>query len=140
MSAVQVQVSLTAVNDAPTLTSMAATVATVNEDTQATITLANLQAQGNEADVDGTVTAFVVKAVSTGTLLIGTSAGAATAWAAGTNDTVDATRSAFWTGATNANGRNAFTVTAKDNGGLGSTTSAVQVQVSLAAVNDAPVL
>ena len=106
--------TVNSVNDAPTLTSMAATVATVNEDTQATITLANLQAQGNEADIDGTVTAFVVKSVSTGTLLIGTSAAAATAWAAGTNDTVDATRSAFCTGAPNANGTlNAFTVTAR---------------------------
>ncbi len=133
-------INITAVNDAPTLTTMAAPVVSVNEDAQATITLANLQAQGNEADVDGTVTAFVVKTVSSGTLLIGTSAGTATAWAAGTNDTVDATRQAYWTAAPDANGTlNAFTVVAKDNGGLESA-APVQVQVSVTAVNDAPVV
>src|SRR6476469_4531213 len=138
---VQVTVNVTAVNDAPTLTAMASTVVTVAEDTQATITLADLKAQGNEADVDGTVDAFVVKAVSSGTLLIGTTAGTATAWVAGTNDTVDATRSAFWTGALNANGTlSAFTVVAKDNGGLESTSGAVQVTVNVTAVNDAPVI
>src|SRR5262245_52609902 len=96
---------------------------TVNEDTQAKITLANLQTAGNEADIDGTVTAFVVKAVSSGTLLIGTSAATATAWAARTNDVIDGTRQAYWTGASNANGTlNAFTVVARDNGGLESVT------------------
>src|SRR6476469_10011183 len=119
---------------------MASTVVTVAEDTQATITLADLKAQGNEADVDGTVDAFVVKAVSSGTLLIGTSPGTATAWVAGSNDTVDATHQAYWTGGLNANGTlNAFTVVAKDNGGLQSA-SPVQVQASVTAVNDAPTL
>ncbi|NPC58853.1 beta strand repeat-containing protein, partial [Caenimonas soli] len=133
-------INVTAVNDAPTLTTMAAPVDTVNEDTQVEVTFAEIAAQGDEADVDGTVTAFVVKAVSSGTLLIGTSAGTATAWAAGSNDTVDATQKAYWTGAANANGTlNAFTVVAKDNGGLESATP-VQVQVSVTAVNDAPVL
>lgn len=133
-----VTITVTGTNDKPTLTSFAAAVDTVNEDTQVQITLAELKAQGNEADVDGTVDAFVVKAVSSGTLLIGTSAGTATAWVAGTNDTVDATRQAYWTGASNANGTlNAFTVVAKDNGGLESTTGVVQVQVNVTAVNDA---
>ena len=129
----------TAVNDTPTLSTMASAVATVNEDTQTTITLADLKAQGDEADVDGTVAAFVVKAVSSGTLLIGTSAGTASAWAAGTNDSIDATNNVYWTGAANANGTlNAFTVVATDNAALQSGT-AVQVQVAVTAVNDAPV-
>ena len=116
--AVQVQVTVTGVNDIPTVTTMAAPVDTVAEDTQVQITFAEIAAQGNEADVDGTVTAFVVKGVTTGTLLIGTNAGTATAFVAGVNDTIDATRSAFWTGASNANGTlNAFTVVAKDNVG-----------------------
>src|SRR5439155_1275359 len=127
-------VTVTPVNDAPTLSAFAAPVVTVNEDTQATITLTDLKTQGNEADVDGTVDAFVVKAVSSGTVLIGTSAGTATVWAAGTNDTVDATHQAYWTGPLNANGTlNAFTVVAKDNGGLQSA-SPVQVQASVTAV------
>src|SRR6266436_515622 len=134
-----ITINVTPVNDAPTLTVFAAPVVTVNEETQATITLTDLKAQGNEADVDGTVDAFVVKAVSSGTLLIGASAGTATPWAAGTNDTVDATHQAYWTGALNANGTlNSFTVVAKDNGGLQSA-SPVQVQASVTAVDDAPV-
>src|SRR4051812_27752928 len=89
---------------APTLTAMASVVASGNEDAQIAVSFEQLAAQGNEADVDGTVTAFVVKAVSTGTLKIGTSATAATAWAVGSNDVVDATRQAYWTPAANANG------------------------------------
>src|SRR5204863_4089429 len=90
--------AVTPVNDAPTLTTFAAPVATTSEDTQVQISLADLKAQGNEADVDGTVDAFVIKVVSTGSLKIGTSAGTATAFVAGSNDTVDATHNAYWTG------------------------------------------
>ena len=114
--------SVTAVNDIPTLSSFAAVIDTTNEDTEVELTLAELKAQGNEADVDGTVDAFVVKSVTSGTLKIGTSAGTATAWAAGTNDTIDATNHAYWTPDLNANGtQNAFAVVAKDNSGAEST-------------------
>src|SRR6185369_7369523 len=110
-TAVQTQVQVNAVNDAPTLTSFAAAIDTTNEDTEVELTFAELAAQGNEADVDGTVTAFVVQAVSTGT-----SPGTATAFAVGTNDTIDATNNAYWTPAQDANGAlNAFTVKAQDN-------------------------
>ena len=130
-----VTLAINDVNEAPTFTSMAAVVASGNEAAETVITLANLKAQGNEADPDagGTVDAFVVKAISTGTLKIGADSGSATAWAAGSNDVVDATHIAYWTGASQANGTlNAFTVVAKDNAGLLST-SPVQVQVALAA-------
>jgi hypothetical protein len=81
----------------------------------------------------------VVQAVTSGTLLIGTSAGTATAFAVGTNDTIDATNNAYWTGAPDANGTlGAFTVVARDDLGAESTTP-VQVQVSVTAQNDAPV-
>jgi Ca2+-binding RTX toxin-like protein len=137
-TAVQAQVSVTAVNDIPTFTVFTTTVATGNEDNQITITFIDLQTQGNEADVDGTVDAFVIKAVSTGTLLIGVDAAHASAWNASTNNTVDATHQAYWTPVANANGTlNAFTAVAKDNGGLESLT-AVQAQVSVTAVNDIP--
>ncbi len=95
-----VAITVNPVNDAPTLTSFAAVVDTTNEDTEVEITFADLAAQGDEADVDGTVDAFVVQSVASGTLKIGTSAGTATAWAAGTNDTIDATNHAYWTPAT----------------------------------------
>ena len=134
-----VTITINGNNDAPTLTAMAAVVDTVNEDTRVEVTFTEIAAQGNEADVDGTVVAFAVKAVSSGTLLIGATAGTATAWVTGTNDTINATNKAYWMGALNANGTlNAFTVVAKDNGGLVSAMP-VQVQVSLTAVNDAPI-
>ncbi|MEX0744915.1 MAG: DUF4347 domain-containing protein, partial [Phycisphaeraceae bacterium] len=127
-------------NNAPTLTTFAAPVDTTAEDTEVEITLAELKAQGNEADVDGTVDAFVVKAVSSGTLRIGATAGTATAWAVGSNDTIDAANNAYWTPASDANGAlNAFTAVAKDNNGAESA-APVQAQVGVTPVNDAPVL
>ncbi|MDP2678795.1 MAG: DUF4347 domain-containing protein, partial [Rhodoferax sp.] len=136
---VTTQVSITAINDAPTLSTFSGAVDSVNEDTQVELILADLKAQGDESDVDGSVSAFVVQAVSTGTLKIGTSAGAATAWAAGSNDTIDATLHAYWTGDQHANGnQSAFTVKAWD-GALASS-AAVQVVVDVAAVNDAPTI
>jgi|GEM_PF-2051375 len=133
VTAVQAKVAVTPINDAPTLTAFAAAVATVNEDSVATITLKQLLDQGNEADVDGTISSFVVKAVSSGSLRIG-----ATAWNAITNNTVDATRIAYWTPALNANDTlNAFTAVAKDDSGAESVT-AIQAKVAVRAVNDAP--
>ncbi len=128
--------SVSGSNTAPTFTSLAGVVESTNEDTGVDITFAEIAAQGNETDVDGTVDAFVVKAVSSGTLTINGSAYAAT-----TNDEITAAKSAFWTPATNANGTlNAFTITAKDDAGDESTTSAVQATVSVTAVNDDPTL
>ena len=127
-------ITVAAANDAPTLTTLG-TLTGGTQDTQKAISFADLQTAGNEADVDGTVTAFVVKAVSTGTLKIGTSADAAAAWAAGSNDTVDPTHSAYWTSAPNASGTlNAFTAVAKDNAGLESS-AAIQASVSVATTN-----
>jgi len=122
------------------LTNFAAVIDTVNEDTEVEITFAELATQGDEADVDGTVDAFVIKAVTTGTLKIGTDAGSATAWAATTNDTINATHHAYWTPASNANGTlNAFTAVAEDDDGAESDT-ARQAQVSVTDVNDIPTL
>ncbi|NTV02983.1 MAG: DUF4347 domain-containing protein, partial [Chlorobiaceae bacterium] len=133
-------VAVTAANDVPTLGGFAAAIDSVNEDTQVELTLAELKAQGDEADVDGTVEAFVVKAVSSGTLKIGASSATASAWESGTNDTVDATHNAYWTSAQDANGTlNALTVVAKDNSGAESMT-ARQATVSVTSVNDAPVM
>ena len=59
-------ITVNAVNDAPTLTSFAAPVETTNEDTPIELAFADLAAQGDEADIDGTVTSFVVQAVTSG--------------------------------------------------------------------------
>jgi hypothetical protein len=133
-------VSITAVNDPPTLTSFASVVETTTEDTEVEITFAELAAQGDAADIDGTVVAFVVNNVATGTLRIGTSAGTATAWAAGTNDTIDATHQAYWTPDSNANGtQNAIDVVARDDLGAEST-SDITAQVEVTPANDPPII
>ena len=124
------------VNDPPTLTTFAAVIDTTDEDTQVELTFAELTAQGNEADVDGTVVAFIVQAVSSGTLKIGANAGVALPFAAETNNTINASTNAYWTPALNANGtRNAFTVLAKDDlGALSTGAVTAQVQVVPAAI------
>ena len=133
--AVPALINVTSVNDAPTLSGFAAPVTTGNKNAQITVKFADLQAQGNEADIDGLTTAFVIKAVSSGTLRIGTSTKTATAWNAVTNNVIDISHSAFWTPTANTKGNiNAFTVVAKDNEGLRSNTP-VQVKVR---VNELP--
>jgi uncharacterized delta-60 repeat protein len=122
------------VNDVPTLTAVT-TFTGATEDTAKTITFADLQTAGNDADTDGTVTGFVVKSVTSGTLTIG-----GQAWNASTNNTIDATHSASWTPAANANSAlEAFKVVALDDQGTESATP-VAVSVTVAAVQDQPVL
>ena len=131
-------INILSVNDAPTLTKLTSVVTNGNEDTRITISMADIATQSNATDVDGTIVGYVVKAVSSGTLLIGTSSGTAVAWTVGTNDTIDATHFAYWTPTLNANGNlDVFTVVAKDNGGLESAT-AIQAKISVANLNDAP--
>jgi len=147
-------INITPVNDAPTLTQFAAPVATGSEDTAIPVTFANLQSQGNQADIDGTVVGFVVKTLAPGTTLsiTNTITGVTTQFAAGTNDLIDATHTANWTAPLNANGiQNAFTVVALDGGvpvqpglltalpALASSTP-VQVQLSVTPVNDIPTI
>ncbi|NTU53949.1 MAG: DUF4347 domain-containing protein, partial [Chlorobiaceae bacterium] len=137
---IQAVINVTAVNDLPVLTTFDAAIVTTSEDTTTTITFDALKAQGDEADVDGTVVAFVVKSLSGGTLKIGLDAASATPWNATTNKTIDAAHTAFWTPAADANGAlNAFTVVAKDDSGAESV-GAVQVRVEITPVNDAPEL
>ena len=62
------------------------------------------------------------------------------AWAASTNDTIDATHHAYWTPAADANGTlDAFAVVARDNLGAESTGN-VTAQIAVTPVNDAPTL
>jgi len=132
-------VTITGTTELPILTAFAEPIVATNEDTAVEITLADLLAQGNEADVDGAVTGFVIKSVTSGSLRIGADAVSPQAWNATTNATVDTDKKAYWTPATNANGTlNAFTAVAKDNNGAESVT-AITATVTVAAVNDAPV-
>ena len=132
----------TTVNTPPTLSTFAAAVDTVAEDTEVELTFAELTAQGNEAGSgSNTVTAFVVKSVSSGALIIGADAAGAQAWAAGSNDVIDASHQAYWTPASNVNGDgiSAFAVVAKDSvQGVSATPIAVAVNVT--PVNDPPVI
>ena len=127
------------VNSRPQLTAFAAAVDTTPEDTEVELTLAELATQGNESDGDGTVNAFIVQAITSGTLKIGTSAATATAFAVGSNDRIDAIRNAYWTPAANIGGNAiaAFTVLAQDNVGDNSNLP-VTATVNVTAVADTP--
>lgn len=129
-------ISITVANDAPTLSSFSTYIDTTAMSTEVEITLAELITQGNEADVDGTVDAFIVQEVSTGTLKIGASSGAAMAYDGSTNNSIDSSKNAYWTSASDATSAitNAFTVKAKDNdnnNNLSNTAVPAQVNVGL---------
>ncbi|MCP4708079.1 MAG: VCBS repeat-containing protein, partial [Planctomycetes bacterium] len=136
------QIDVTPINDPPTLTAFAGAVVTTTEDTEVEITFGELETQGDEADVDGTVVAFVVQSYSesNGTLKIGDDAASATAFAAGSNDTIDLSHQAYWTPDASDNALvNAFDVVAKDNDGDESTVH-VTAQVSITAVPPTPTI
>ncbi|MDM8535267.1 Ig-like domain-containing protein [Desulfobacterales bacterium HSG17] len=135
------QVSITAVNDIPTLTAFSAPVAATDEDTEVEITLTALEARGDEADVDGTVKGFVVKLVKSGSLKIGENVGSAKVFDVLSNNTIDAANKGYWIPAENENGiLNALEVLAKDDGGSVSETTGVLAQISVTDINDIPIL
>lgn len=123
-------------NSPPTLTSFSGPVDTTPPGSTVEIAFDEMAAAANEADSDGTVTSFVVKAISSGTLKLGAPSGTATAFVAGTNDIIDATTRAYWTpppGATSSD-LNAFTVVARDNHAAESAPP-VQVKVGVTAIS-----
>jgi hypothetical protein len=126
-------------NTPPTLSFFNA-IGNPDEETEFAIPLPTLMAQSDADDVDGEVNAFVVQAVtSSGTLSIGENEATASPWAAGSNDLIDTTHTAFWTPNTHINGSAvpAFSVVAQDNAGATSATPVV-VEIMVAPVNDAP--
>ena len=132
--------NVVAVNDPPTLTTFGSSVDTTLEDTEVELTFAEFVAAGDEADADGTVDGFVVQSISSGALRLGNSVGTATAFAAGTNDTINATTNAYWTPALNAEGTlAAFEVVALDNDTAESAPN-VAVAVTVTGTNDDPVI
>ncbi len=127
-------------NDVPTLTTMS-TLTDANQSIPKEITFANLQAAGDEADIDidDNVTSFIVKSVTTGTLKIGADYASAIAFDATTNKEINATNKAYWTATTAGSGINAFTVVAKDNHN-GESTTPIQVKFDVAPDVTAPTL
>jgi VCBS repeat-containing protein len=128
-----VSINVNNVPDPPTLTSISTLNGSV-EDNPTTITYAALAAAANEADSDSPTISFRVEGVSSGTLTKNGSAVSPGTTLLGPGEQL------VWTPAANANGTlAAFSVKAWD-GALVSTTAAVQVNVSVAAVNDPPTL
>ena len=128
VNSTQSNISITSVNDAPTLTSVSVLTGG-REDTALTISHAMLSAAANAADVDGDSLSFRIESVSSGTLTKG-----GTAVSAGTA-ILSSGESLVWTPAADAYGiLEAFTVKAWD-GQLDSTT-AVSVTVSVGSVSD----
>ena len=124
------KVSTTALNHAPTLTTVSALAGGV-EDQDYTITYTALAAAADEADVDGDPLSFRVEAVISGTLTKGgvPVTPGATLLSVGEN--------LVWHPAANANGTlQAFSVRAWD--GQAASAAAVPVSVQVATVNDAP--
>ncbi len=135
-----VRVAIGAVNDPPTLMQFSGPVATGTEDSAIAISFADLLAKGDEADIDSTVTAFVVKEVTAGTLRIGTSEASAAAWDATMNKAITGSLNAYWTPDANAHGpQSAFKAVARDDGNVESVTP-IQAVVTVNPVNDVPTL
>ena len=126
--------AVTNTNDAPTLTTVS-NITGATEDTEHTITYANLMTAANEADIDsGTTIQFKVISVSTGNLKVNGSL-----FAGGSNDTLTSGGELKWTPVQNTNGTiAAFTIKAFDGYLLSAT--AVPVSVNVTPVNDIPVM
>ena len=140
-SATDVPVNVQIDNTAPTLTTIN-TLTNATEDTAFNILYPTLAAAANEADADPSETLnFLISSLSSGSLLLNGLPAVAGTSVFHNGDTLT------WTPPLNANGTlAAFTVRAFDGtalntpaGALASTTS-VQVNVSVAAMNDAPTL
>ncbi|MCP9817415.1 cadherin domain-containing protein [Synechococcus sp. GreenBA-s] len=123
-----VAITVTNVNEAPTLTTVTALTGAVQE-VPFEITYETLAANANENDVDGDTLSFRVEAISTGTL----EKWNGSAWTAATavSTTLATGEKLRWMNALYANGTlNAFTVTAYDSALYSSTPIQVQVTVS----------
>jgi Bacterial Ig domain len=130
------QLSITAVNDAPTLSTVDALIGGV-EDTSKVFTYAELAAAANEVDLDGDPISFRIERIINGTLekQVGAVFQAVQVGANGTLISID--DSFRWRPSANANGLlDAFEVIAVD-ASLASSPPVV-VKINTAAVNDAP--
>ena len=135
-----ISIAVQNVNDAPLFKGFTGAVASGEEDKLTMLSFAKLKALSVIDTAGAAITGYVVKEVNAGTLLIGEQLLTATAWNAETNNTLSAEQRGFWVGDENAQGTiQAFSMVALDSDGLVSATS-VQASITLAAVNDAPVV
>ncbi len=127
-TAIQVNVLVIPDNDAPTLTTVS-TLTGATEDTAFSIPFATLTTAADEADVDNASIYLRIESVTSGTLTVGGTAVTPGSTLLFMADTL------VWTPAANANGTlAAFTIKASD--GLLTSSTAVQVNVSVAAADD----
>lgn len=134
-SNVALSVNVSAINDIPTMTSIANF--TTDEDTDLVITYADLIASADEADVEGSTILFRVMGLSTGAL---TYSGGAIVY--GTT-TVGVGETLTWTPPTNennvTNGGNFSVLTLKAFDGTDESASSVPLTSTVNAINDPPV-
>ncbi|NBX18905.1 MAG: hypothetical protein EBR09_16255, partial [Proteobacteria bacterium] len=136
-TAVPVFISVTPINDNPTLTSVS-TLSGAFEDTFKEISYGELAESANEADVETSFPSFKIESISAGTTLEKRIGLAWTPVIPGAT-IISSGERLQWKGNTNANGvLAAFTIVAFD--GTGSSSTPVQVNIDVAPVNDAPTL
>jgi Ca2+-binding RTX toxin-like protein len=136
VTAATASVTVTPVNDAPTLTTVAPLTGGV-EDTFKEITYDELLAASNAADGDGDALRFLIESVNSGTL----QKSSGTSWSPFTPGTTSLSpgEKLRWQGAQDANGLlDAFSLRVSD-GSLASV-SPIQVRINTAAADDAPQL
>lgn len=139
---VPVSIEIQAVNDAPTITAVTEPYPVVREDGTLELTFDVLKDIVSAQDIDSVVTSMVIESVAdnlTQSLRVGTNNVDATEFLAGSNDTVDAANSIYWTPAQDYNGiaTDVLTLRAVDDAGL-SSVNTVAISAEVLAVNDAP--
>ncbi len=140
MAATVTSVSITPVNDPPTLTLISNPAGIGNEDAPHEITFTALQAVANDDDVDGTVDGFIVPIVNSGTLTLGENLADSTVYSA-SNNQINSSVNAYWTPDNHANGTlDAFSIIALDDqGGISAADPGTIVQIEVISLNDPPI-
>ena len=135
-------VDVIAVNDIPTLATVLPIInfpQPVSEDSSnIEISFVQLCLDASYSDIDGSVDAFIVTSVTNnGSLNIGSTT---TPWVNGSNFTIDASHSAYWTPTPSTNGLlNAFKIAARDNS-FGQSTAQFDVNIFVTQLNRAPII
>jgi VCBS repeat-containing protein len=139
-------VNVTAKNDLPTLATVLPIVLpsinsprSIYEDSSnIELSFVQLCLDASYSDIDGSVNAFIVTSVTNnGSLKIGSTT---TPWIDGSNCTIDASHSAYWTPKPSTFGLlNAFKIAARDNS-MGQSTAQFDVNINVKQANRAPII
>ncbi|MEQ9578380.1 MAG: gliding motility-associated C-terminal domain-containing protein [Marinoscillum sp.] len=108
-------------NETPTFTSLTSPLEAGILTDEFEITFAELEAASDASDVEGPIAGYLVTNLNGGTLSLGTSSGVATPYAAGSNDTINASINAYWT-PSSTGFTSAFDIVALDSEGSNSVT------------------